>query len=135
MFYIGLGPASAATSRPRTPLLCGRSVDGDSHGGVATADTLLDAWKDALECDSVSAFGGIVATNVPLDGPTANAICEIFTEVVVAPGASELIFPIAMAVQQTLTVADLAGTIGVYPSLSGSVAEAARRLMLHDDLD
>ncbi|MEL0250329.1 MAG: bifunctional phosphoribosylaminoimidazolecarboxamide formyltransferase/IMP cyclohydrolase, partial [Novosphingobium sp.] len=48
--------------------------------GVATADTLLDAWKDALECDSVSAFGGIVATNVPLDGPTANAICEIFTE-------------------------------------------------------
>nr|WP_221236730.1 bifunctional phosphoribosylaminoimidazolecarboxamide formyltransferase/IMP cyclohydrolase [Novosphingobium taihuense] len=57
--------------------------------GVATADTLLDAWKDALECDSVSAFGGIVATNVPLDGPTANAICEIFTEVVVAPGADE----------------------------------------------
>jgi len=55
--------------------------------GVATADTLLDAWKDALTCDSVSAFGGIVATNVPLDGPTANAICEIFTEVVVAPGA------------------------------------------------
>ncbi|CAM4143318.1 bifunctional phosphoribosylaminoimidazolecarboxamide formyltransferase/IMP cyclohydrolase [Novosphingobium lubricantis] len=57
--------------------------------GVATADTLLDAWKAALECDSVSAFGGIVATNVPLDGPTANAICEIFTEVVVAPGADE----------------------------------------------
>jgi phosphoribosylaminoimidazolecarboxamide formyltransferase/IMP cyclohydrolase len=57
--------------------------------GVATADTLLDAWKAALECDSVSAFGGIVATNVPLDGPTANAICEIFTEVVVAPGADD----------------------------------------------
>lgn len=57
--------------------------------GVATADTLLGAWKDALECDSVSAFGGIVATNVPLDGPTANAICEIFTEVVVAPGADD----------------------------------------------
>jgi dihydrolipoamide dehydrogenase len=55
--------------------------------------------------------------------------------VVVAATASELIFPIAMAVQQTLTVAELAGTIGVYPSLSGSVAEAARRLMLHDDLD
>src|SRR5205085_4505620 len=40
-------------------------------------------------CDSVSAFGGIVATNVPLDGPTAEAICAIFTEVVVAPGADE----------------------------------------------
>jgi dihydrolipoamide dehydrogenase len=55
--------------------------------------------------------------------------------VVVAPNASELIFPLALAVQRGLTVADLAGTIGVYPSLSGSVAEAARRLMLHDDLD
>jgi pyruvate/2-oxoglutarate dehydrogenase complex dihydrolipoamide dehydrogenase (E3) component len=55
--------------------------------------------------------------------------------VVVAPDASELIFPITMAVQRGLTVADVAGTIGVYPSLSGSVAEAARRLMLHDDLD
>jgi pyruvate/2-oxoglutarate dehydrogenase complex dihydrolipoamide dehydrogenase (E3) component len=55
--------------------------------------------------------------------------------VVVAPDASELIFPITLAVQRSLTVADLAGTIGVYPSLSGSVAEAARRLMLHDDLD
>ena len=43
----------------------------------------------ALECDSVSAFGGIVATNVPLDGPTAEAICQIFTEVVVAPGADD----------------------------------------------
>ncbi|UVI39854.1 bifunctional phosphoribosylaminoimidazolecarboxamide formyltransferase/IMP cyclohydrolase [Qipengyuania spongiae] len=57
--------------------------------GVAQRASLLDAWTDALHCDSVSAFGGIVATNVPLDGPTAEAICEIFTEVVVAPGADE----------------------------------------------
>jgi dihydrolipoamide dehydrogenase len=55
--------------------------------------------------------------------------------VIVAANASELIFPVALAVQRSLTVAELAGTIGVYPSLSGSVAEAARRLMLHDDLD
>ncbi|PZS29152.1 MAG: NAD(P)H-quinone dehydrogenase [Pseudonocardiales bacterium] len=55
--------------------------------------------------------------------------------VIVAPDASELIFPITLAVQRGLTVADLAATIGVYPSLSGSLAEAARRLMLHDDLD
>jgi phosphoribosylaminoimidazolecarboxamide formyltransferase/IMP cyclohydrolase len=57
--------------------------------GVAQAATLLEAWKEALACDSVSAFGGIVATNVPLDGPTAEAICEIFTEVVIAPGADD----------------------------------------------
>ncbi len=55
--------------------------------------------------------------------------------VVVAPDSSELIYPLALAVQRGLTVNDLAATIGVYPSLSGSVAEAARRLMLHDDLD
>ena len=55
--------------------------------------------------------------------------------VVVAPGASELIFPLALAVQRSLTVAELAATIGVYPALTGSIAEAARRLMLHDDLD
>jgi phosphoribosylaminoimidazolecarboxamide formyltransferase/IMP cyclohydrolase len=57
--------------------------------GVAQGATLLQAWTDALQCDSVSAFGGIVAVNRPLDGPTAEAICEIFTEVVVAPGADD----------------------------------------------
>jgi phosphoribosylaminoimidazolecarboxamide formyltransferase / IMP cyclohydrolase len=57
--------------------------------GVATRPSLLQAWHEALACDSVSAFGGIVATNVPLDGPTAEAICEIFTEVVIAPGADD----------------------------------------------
>jgi phosphoribosylaminoimidazolecarboxamide formyltransferase/IMP cyclohydrolase len=57
--------------------------------GVATRDNLLDAWKEALACDSVSAFGGIVASNRPLDAATAEAITEIFTEVVVAPDADE----------------------------------------------
>ena len=57
--------------------------------GVATGETLVEAWTRALECDSVSAFGGIVAVNRPLDGPTAEAICAIFTEVVVAPDADD----------------------------------------------
>jgi phosphoribosylaminoimidazolecarboxamide formyltransferase/IMP cyclohydrolase len=57
--------------------------------GVATRGSLLDAWTEALACDSVSAFGGIVAANRPLDGPTAEAIAHIFTEVVVAPDADE----------------------------------------------
>jgi len=48
--------------------------------------------------------------------------------VVVAPRASELIFPVALAVQHALTVDQLAGTFTVYPSMSGSIAEAARRL-------
>ena len=57
--------------------------------GVASGDNLLDAWKQALACDSVSAFGGIVAVNRQLDAETAEAIGEIFTEVVVAPDASD----------------------------------------------
>src|SRR5881394_3889967 len=57
--------------------------------GVATRGTLLDAWSEALACDSVSAFGGIVAVNGTLDAATAEAITDIFTEVVVAPDADE----------------------------------------------
>jgi phosphoribosylaminoimidazolecarboxamide formyltransferase/IMP cyclohydrolase len=57
--------------------------------GVATRDNLLDAWREALACDSVSAFGGIVAANRALDAATAEAITEIFTEVVVAPDADD----------------------------------------------
>ena len=57
--------------------------------GVATRATLLEAWNEALACDSVSAFGGIVAVNRPLDAETAEAITAIFTEVVVAPDADQ----------------------------------------------
>ncbi len=56
--------------------------------GVAQAGSLLEAWNDALRCDSVSAFGGIVAVNTELDGATAEAIASIFTEVVIAPTVS-----------------------------------------------
>ncbi|GFG72956.1 NAD(P)H-quinone dehydrogenase [Mycobacterium botniense] len=55
--------------------------------------------------------------------------------VVVAPIASELILPIAVAVTNRITVDELAQTLAVYPSLSGSITEAGRRLMAHDDLD
>jgi pyruvate/2-oxoglutarate dehydrogenase complex dihydrolipoamide dehydrogenase (E3) component len=54
--------------------------------------------------------------------------------VVVAPGASELVLPIALAVTKGLTVADLAQTFAIYPSLSGSITEAGRRLMGADHL-
>ena len=52
--------------------------------------------------------------------------------VVVAPRASELILPVSMAVQHGLTADQLAQTFSIYPSLSGSLTEAARRLMLYD---
>ena len=57
--------------------------------GVATGATLAEAYGRAFDCDRTSAFGGIIALNQPLDGPTAEKIVEIFTEVVIAPGADE----------------------------------------------
>ena len=55
--------------------------------GVATAPTLVEAYRRAYDCDRTSAFGGIVALNRPLDGATAEEIAKIFTEVVIAPDA------------------------------------------------
>jgi phosphoribosylaminoimidazolecarboxamide formyltransferase/IMP cyclohydrolase len=57
--------------------------------GVATAATIEAAYAAAFACDTVSAFGGIIAVNRPLDEATARAISGIFTEVVVAPDADE----------------------------------------------
>jgi pyruvate/2-oxoglutarate dehydrogenase complex dihydrolipoamide dehydrogenase (E3) component len=57
---------------------------------------------------------------------------QIIGGVVVSPKASELILPITMAVENNLTVDQLAHTFTIYPSLSGSIAEAARQLMLHE---
>lgn len=57
--------------------------------GVAVGASLTDAYQKAFDCDRTSAFGGIVALNQPLDAATASKIVEIFTEVVIAPGASD----------------------------------------------
>jgi phosphoribosylaminoimidazolecarboxamide formyltransferase/IMP cyclohydrolase len=57
--------------------------------GVASADGLAAAWDLALRCDPVSAFGGIIAANRPLNAAAAEKISAIFTEVVVAPDADE----------------------------------------------
>lgn len=57
--------------------------------GVAEGATLEEAYRKALRCDSTSAFGGIVAFNRTLDAEAARAVTEIFTEVIVAPDATE----------------------------------------------
>jgi phosphoribosylaminoimidazolecarboxamide formyltransferase/IMP cyclohydrolase len=57
--------------------------------GVASAPLIADAWDAALACDPVSAFGGIVALNRTLDEATAAKIAGIFTEVIIAPDATE----------------------------------------------
>jgi phosphoribosylaminoimidazolecarboxamide formyltransferase/IMP cyclohydrolase len=57
--------------------------------GVAEGADLVSAYRKALACDSTSAYGGIVALNRTLDADAAHAITEIFTEVIIAPDATE----------------------------------------------
>ena len=57
--------------------------------GVAVAGDLTSAYAKALACDPVSAFGGIIAVNRPLDARTAEAIAKLFVEVVIAPAVTE----------------------------------------------
>ena len=57
--------------------------------GVAEGETLIEAYRKALTCDSISAFGGIVALNRTLDAEAAKAITELFTEVIIAPDATD----------------------------------------------
>lgn len=57
--------------------------------GVATGGSLVEAYKRALACDSVSAFGGIIALNQILDAATATEIVKLFTEVIIAPDVTD----------------------------------------------
>ena len=53
--------------------------------GLAVGTDMLDAYKKALSCDPVSAFGSVIAFNQPVDGPTADVVSGLFVEVIVAP--------------------------------------------------
>lgn len=64
--------------------------------GMGQGTTLREAWEKAFETDKQAPFGGIIAVNRPLDGPCAEAIAEIFSEVIVAPDFS----PEALAILQ-----------------------------------
>jgi phosphoribosylaminoimidazolecarboxamide formyltransferase/IMP cyclohydrolase len=57
--------------------------------GVASRSNSLDAWKDALACDPVSAYGGVIITNTLVDETTAAEIDKIFFELIVAPGYTD----------------------------------------------
>jgi phosphoribosylaminoimidazolecarboxamide formyltransferase/IMP cyclohydrolase len=53
--------------------------------GAATGATVLEAYKKALECDPVSAFGGVIGINQAVDGEAAEEIAKLFVEAIVAP--------------------------------------------------
>ncbi len=76
--------------------------------GVATAETMLDAYTRALACDPVSAFGGIIALNRTLDAATAAKIIEIFSEVIIAPDIAPDALPV-LATKKNLRVLKTGG--------------------------
>lgn len=92
--YNNLGDTDAAFELVAEfdPKITGPACAIIKHGnpcGVAQGSTLVEAYQKALACDPVSAFGGIVAFNLPLDGATAEEVVKIFTEVVIAPEAAD----------------------------------------------
>jgi dihydrolipoamide dehydrogenase len=112
-------PEIAAVGVPQTAI---------DNGTVAARTLMLPLNTNARAKMSLLRLGFVKIFCRPATG-------VVIGGVVVAPIASELILPIALSVQNNLTVTDLAQTLSVYPSLSGSIIEAARRLMTHDDLD
>ena len=112
--------------------------------GVAVAPTLAEAYTRALRTDPVSAFGGIVAANRPLDAAAATEIAKIFTEVIIAPGASDEAVAILSAKKnlrllitdglpdprsRDMTVRSVAGGLLVQDRDRGMVAEDALQVV------
>ncbi|HKY95603.1 MAG TPA: bifunctional phosphoribosylaminoimidazolecarboxamide formyltransferase/IMP cyclohydrolase [Kiloniellales bacterium] len=100
--------------------------------GVAEGVETVAAYKAALACDPTSAFGGIVALNRPLDAPTAAEIAKLFTEVIIAPGAS----PEAAAIIATKKNLRLLVTDGLPdPAAPGSTVKCVAGGFLLQDRD
>ena len=77
--------------------------------GCAEAATLTEAYAKALEADPVSAFGGVLAFNRPMDGGAAREVAKLFTEAIAAPGFSDEALEI-LATKKNLRVLRVAGT-------------------------
>jgi len=108
--------------------------------GVATGATLLDAYRKAYRCDPVSAFGGIVALNGEIDAAVAEEITKIFTEVIVAPSASDEAQKIIAAKKNlrllvTGSLADPRAPGITFKSLSGGLLVQSRDNGRVEDLD
>jgi phosphoribosylaminoimidazolecarboxamide formyltransferase/IMP cyclohydrolase len=107
--------------------------------GVAEGSNLVEAYRKALACDSTSAFGGIVALNRTLDAEAARAITEIFTEVIVAPDATDEAIAI-VAAKKTLRLL-LAGSLPdpraaglTYKTVAGGLLVQSRDNAVVDDM-
>jgi phosphoribosylaminoimidazolecarboxamide formyltransferase/IMP cyclohydrolase len=108
--------------------------------GVAQAGTLAEAYRLALRCDPVSAFGGIVALNRILDAEAARLIVEVFTEVIVAPDATDEAVAIVAAKKNlrlllTGALADPRAPGIAIRTVAGGFLAQARDAATVDDMD
>ncbi len=108
--------------------------------GVAQGETLSEAYEKALACDPVSAFGGIIALNRMIDGDVASKIVEIFTEVIIAPDATEEARAIIAAKKNLRLLlsgglADVRATGISAKTVSGGLLVQSRDIGNVDDLD
>jgi phosphoribosylaminoimidazolecarboxamide formyltransferase / IMP cyclohydrolase len=90
--YNNIADADAAFELAAELALSGKAVAIIKHAnpcGAALGATLAEAYRKALACDPVSAFGGIIALSGKLDAEAASEIAKIFTEVVIAPDADD----------------------------------------------
>ncbi|HXE91640.1 MAG TPA: bifunctional phosphoribosylaminoimidazolecarboxamide formyltransferase/IMP cyclohydrolase [Terriglobales bacterium] len=95
--------------------------------GTATGKTLAEAYKKALECDPVSAFGGVIGFNRPVDGETAGEVAKLFVEAVAAPAFDEAARA-AFAAKKNLRLMEVA------PAPPGRVLKnVSGGLLLQDD--
>ncbi len=112
--------------------------------GVATGASLLEAYEKALACDPVSAYGGIIAVNRPLDAAAARKMVEIFTEVIIAPEVDDDALAIVAAKKNlrlliagalpdprapTLSVRSVAGGLLVQDRDNGVLDEGALKVV------
>ena len=107
--------------------------------GVAEGASMVEAYRRALACDSTSAFGGIVALNRSLEADAARAITEIFTEVIIAPDATDEAIAIVAAKKNLRLL--LAGALPdpraaglTYKSVAGGLLVQSRDNAVVDDL-
>ncbi len=100
--------------------------------GCATADTLAQAYDDALSTDAMSAFGGIVALNRTCDAATADAIVESFKEVVVAPGYTDGALDV-LAEKEDLRVLDVGALSDREATLAEKPLTGGRLVQERDD--
>ncbi len=108
--------------------------------GVATGTSLRDAYEKAYRCDPVSAFGGIVALNGEIDEATAIEITKIFTEVIVAPAASDAAQKVIASKKNlrllvTGSLADASAPGVTFKSLAGGLLVQSRDNGRVDDLE